>query len=177
MTKIFSSAKQYSCKFVRSHPIRTIVALLIAPGLSYILVTFLTDLVIPSDGYDYTFAECLLPLRLMPYIYLMSVPLCIPCLLLFRAFRVSAAVFYVTIGMVTGLLNYWIFHECYKVYQLYQNGTMNFSQAIHQIWKISNPGVAFVETILWGLTGFIFWMVVHWNEPIAPGPSSQDIQG
>jgi hypothetical protein len=79
--------------------------------------------------------------------------------------------------MVTGLLNYWIFHECYTVYQFYQNGTMNFFQAIHQIWNISNPGVAFVETILWGLTGFIFWLIVHWNEPIAPGPSSQGKQG
>ena len=177
MTKIYSCSKQYSYKFFTNLSIRTILAILITPGLSYILAIFSFELFSPGDGYSYTFLEHLYPLKLLPFVYLMSVPLFIPSLLLFRAFRVSSVFLYVTLGFATGFLNYWTFFECYVTYEQYDKGAMNSSQAFHQIWQISDPGVASATTILWGLISFVFWLIVHWNVPIAPGSTSQDKQG
>jgi hypothetical protein len=106
----------------------------------------------------------------------MSIPLSIPTLLILKSFHVSTPKSYVTLGMVTGLLNYWIFHECKVVYEQYQNVTMSFFQVLHEILQISAPGVPLMEMSTWGLTGFIFWLIVIRRWPAFSRPSPQEKQ-
>jgi len=171
MTKNYPSTKQSAYKLIRYLPIRTILALFIAPGLSLII----GYLFLSAVGF-YSVPWMQFP-NLLFAVYILSVPFSVPCLLMLRAFRVTMADTYVTLGMAIGLLNYWIFNECYEAYECYNDGTMSLSQALHYIWQISVPPFAFMGTALWGLTGFIFWLIAIRRWPSFSGPSLQDKQG
>ena len=127
--------------------------------------------------YSYILSNLKDVIRTIPIVYFFSVPFSIPCLLLLRAFRVSATEIYVILGMTTGLMNYWLFHGCYDAYEGHKDGTMNFSQAYHEIWKISDISIVITGMELWGLTGFIFWLIAIRGWPTFSQPTSQDKQG
>jgi hypothetical protein len=171
MTENYPSTKQSTYKFLRNLPMRTVIALLIAPGLSLVFFSVFDNVI---GIHNHPWLNFGINMFLA---YIMLLPFIVPCFIILRAFCITSAALYVVLGMLAGRLNYWLFFGCYKAYKYYHDGKMSFYQAFQHSWDKDDHIFLLVEVVFWGVTGFVFWLIAVRRWPAFARPSSQDKQG